>query len=92
MGSAFSRALRLAPDSTVGGFFCLSAFTPLCLSASIPLRRLPMNVVDDPNTWFAQAIKAGATEIFPVGEGHGWRLGRLSNPFGLHWEIGHQLV
>ncbi|HEY0433748.1 MAG TPA: VOC family protein [Chitinophagaceae bacterium] len=48
-------------------------------------------VVDDPDTLFAQALKAGATEVFPVGEGHGWRLGRLSDPFGLHWEIGHQL-
>jgi len=48
-------------------------------------------IVDDPDNFFAQAIKAGATEIFPVGEGHGWRLGRLSDPFGLNWEIGHQL-
>ncbi len=48
-------------------------------------------IVDDPETYFSQALKAGATEIFPVGEDHGWRLGRLSDPFGLHWEIGHQL-
>lgn len=48
-------------------------------------------IVDDPDTFFAHAIKAGATEIFPVGEEHGWRLGRLSDPYGLHWEIGHQL-
>lgn len=48
-------------------------------------------IVDDPDTLYAQAIKAGATEIFPVGEDHGWRLGRLSDPFGLHWELGYQL-
>jgi PhnB protein len=48
-------------------------------------------IADDPDNLFAQALKAGGTEIFPVGEGHGWRLGRLSDPFGLHWEIGHQL-
>src|ERR1044072_8769258 len=47
--------------------------------------------VDDPDQLFARALKAGATEIFPVGEGHGWRLGRLADPFGLHWEIGHPL-
>jgi PhnB protein len=47
--------------------------------------------VADPDTLFAQALKAGATEIFPVGEGHGWRLGRLADPFGLHWEIGYEL-
>jgi len=47
--------------------------------------------VPDPDAVFARALKAGATEIFPVGEGHGWRLGRLVDPFGLHWEIGHPL-
>lgn len=45
----------------------------------------------DPDALFAQAIKAGATEIFPIGEDHDWRLGRLVDPFGLHWEIGYQL-
>jgi PhnB protein len=49
-------------------------------------------IVDDPDTLYAQAIKAGATEILPVSESHGWRLGRLSDPFGLHWEIGYQLL
>lgn len=48
--------------------------------------------VADPDTLFARALAAGATEVFPVGEGHGWRLGRLIDPFGLHWEIGHPLA
>lgn len=48
--------------------------------------------VADPDAAFAQALKAGATEVFPVGEEYGWRLGRVVDPFGLHWEIGHQLV
>jgi PhnB protein len=48
--------------------------------------------VADPDSVFARALAAGATEVFPVGEDHGWRLGRLSDPFGLHWEIGHQLA
>ena len=48
--------------------------------------------VDDPDTLFEQALKAGGTEIFPVGEDYGWRLGRLSDPFGLHWEIGKPLI
>jgi PhnB protein len=47
--------------------------------------------VADPDSVFAQALAAGASEIFPVGEEHGWRLGRLVDPFGLHWEIGHPL-
>ncbi len=47
--------------------------------------------VSDPDDLFAKALKAGATEIFPIGEEHGWRLGRLSDPFGLHWEIGRPM-
>jgi len=47
--------------------------------------------VANPDALFERALKAGAKEIFPVGEEHGWRLGRLEDPFGLHWEIGYQL-
>jgi len=47
--------------------------------------------VANPEKLFEQALKAGAIQIFPVGEEHGWRLGRLEDPFGLHWEIGHPL-
>jgi PhnB protein len=45
--------------------------------------------VADPDCLFDQALRAGAKQVFPVGEEHGWRLGRLTDPFGLHWEIGH---
>ena len=48
--------------------------------------------VANPDGVFERALKAGATEIFPVGEEHGWRLGRLADPCGLHWEIGHELA
>jgi PhnB protein len=47
--------------------------------------------VADPDAAFARAIKAGATEVYPVSEGHGWRVGRLVDPYGHHWEIGRQL-
>ena len=47
--------------------------------------------VPNPDEIFEQALKSGASEIFPVGEEHGWKLGRLVDPFGLHWEIGHPL-
>jgi PhnB protein len=47
--------------------------------------------VPNPDQFFARALKAGATEVFPVGEEHGWRIGRLVDPFGLHWEIGRQV-
>ena len=48
--------------------------------------------VADPDAVFAKAIEAGAKEIFPVGEEYGWRLGRVVDPFGLHWEIGYELT
>jgi PhnB protein len=48
-------------------------------------------IVNEPENMFKQAIDAGATEIFPVGEEYGWKLGRVCDPFGLHWEIGYQL-
>jgi PhnB protein len=45
--------------------------------------------VTDPEAIFNKALTAGASQIFPVAVAHGWRLGRLVDPFGLHWEIGH---
>jgi PhnB protein len=48
--------------------------------------------VGDPDTAFERALVAGAVEVFPVGDAHGWRLGRLVDPFGLHWEIGSPLI
>jgi PhnB protein len=48
--------------------------------------------VADPDAVFINAMKAGAASVFPVGESHGWRLGRLIDPFGIHWEIGRPLM
>jgi PhnB protein len=45
-------------------------------------------VVDDPDTVVRQAVTAGATESSAVGDEHGWRLGRILDPFGHEWEIG----
>lgn len=49
-------------------------------------------VVEDPEAMVRQAIRAGAAEINPVGDEHGWRLGRIEDPFGHHWEIGKPLA
>lgn len=49
-------------------------------------------IVEDPDAAVERAIAAGATEIYPVGEEHGWRLGRIEDPFGHHWEIGKPLI
>jgi PhnB protein len=48
--------------------------------------------VDDPDSVFARALEAGATEVAPVSEDHGWRVGRVADPCGHHWEIGKRLA
>jgi PhnB protein len=45
-------------------------------------------IVPDPEAVFAQALAAGAREVRPLGDEHGWQLGRVVDPFGHHWEIG----
>jgi PhnB protein len=49
-------------------------------------------VVDDPDAVFRRALAAGATATSPVGTEHGWRVGRLVDPYGHEWEIGRPLV
>ena len=45
-------------------------------------------LVDDPYAVFARAVAAGAREVWPVAEEHGWVLGRIEDPYGHSWEIG----
>lgn len=47
--------------------------------------------VPDPDAVFARALKAGAKEVYPVTEEHDWRIGRVVDPFGHHWEIARPL-
>jgi len=72
-------------------------------TASASLRRLSpeaiagatgrtLLIVDDPESLLAAAVAAGATPTSPVGEEHGWLLGRFDDPFGHQWEIAHPLV
>ena len=49
-------------------------------------------IVADPDAAFARAVAAGATVVWPVSNQYGWRLGRLVDPFGHHWEIGKPLA
>jgi PhnB protein len=39
----------------------------------------------------AIAVAAGAVINWSVQEQHGWRVGRVADPFGHHWEIGKPL-
>ncbi len=46
-------------------------------------------VVEDPDSTFNRAISAGAKIVQPVADQpYGWRVGRVVDPFGHHWEIG----
>jgi PhnB protein len=47
--------------------------------------------VSDPDAAFARAVAAGASAVWPVHEDYGWRLGRVVDPYGHHWEIGKPL-
>jgi PhnB protein len=47
--------------------------------------------VPDPDAMFAQALAAGARQVVEMKDEYGWHLGRLVDPFGHHWEIGHPL-
>ena len=47
--------------------------------------------VDDPDSLFDQVVAAGAKVVAAIHEDFGWRIGRVVDPFGHHWEIGKQL-
>lgn len=45
-------------------------------------------LVADPDAVVDRAVAAGATQIYPVSDqDYGYRLGRIVDPFGHHWEI-----
>ena len=61
-------------------------FSPETLSGSTARMIL---VVNDPDSIFEQGLAAGAKAVWPVADQpYHWRLGRLVDPFGHHWEIG----
>lgn len=64
-------------------------FSPETLGGS----SVRMVLIDpDPDAVFDRAIAAGASSICPVrDEDYGWRIGRVLDPFGHHWEIGKPL-
>jgi PhnB protein len=48
-------------------------------------------VVDNPEEVVVRAVAAGATESSSVGDEHGWRLGRIIDPFGHELKVGKPL-
>ncbi|MFT3674851.1 MAG: VOC family protein [Chitinophagaceae bacterium] len=63
-------------------------YSPTTLKGS-PVRMIL--IVNDPDAVFAQAEAAGATAICPVRTEESWKIGKLADPFGHIWEIGHPL-
>ena len=66
----------------------MGRFSPLAIGGRTSRTLL---VVEDPDAVVARAVGAGATQASPVGEEHGWRVGRLIDPYGHEWEIGRPL-
>ncbi|MBS1805749.1 MAG: VOC family protein [Acidobacteria bacterium] len=87
----------VAQLSTGGGIFWVADespahqnFSPEHLGGSTMRMIL---ITDDPHAAFDRAIAAGASSISPVkDESYGWRIGRVVDPFGHHWEIGKPLA
>ena len=48
-------------------------------------------VVKDVDAAFARALAAGARLLCPVAEDHGWRVGRVADPYGHQWEIARKI-
>ncbi|HLH56652.1 MAG TPA: VOC family protein [Verrucomicrobiae bacterium] len=50
-------------------------------------------IVENPDAIFERAVAAGASVVWPVSDQpYGWRVGRIVDPFGHHWEIGKPLL
>ena len=48
--------------------------------------------VEDPDAVYARAVEAGAKVVWPVADQeYGWRVGRVMDPYGHHWEVGKEL-
>lgn len=63
-------------------------FSPLSIGGATSRTLL---LVDDPGAVLGRAVEAGATQISPLRDEHGWRLGRMLDPFGHEWEIGRPI-
>ena len=48
-------------------------------------------IVDEPDAALDRAVAAGARVVTPVENNYGWRLGRITDPYGHDWEIGKPL-
>ncbi len=64
-------------------------FSPESLNGSTARMIL---VVENPDAVVDRAVAAGATILYEVADqSYGWRVGRVADPFGHHWEISKPL-
>lgn len=63
-------------------------FSPESLNGSTTRMVL---VIADPDAAFDRAVAAGAKVVNAMSNEYGWRLGRVLDPYGHHWEIGKPL-
>jgi PhnB protein len=66
----------------------MKRFSPIAIGGTTGRTLL---TADEPEKVLDQAVAAGAIEVAPVGDEHGWRVGRIIDPFGHEWEIGRHL-
>jgi len=66
----------------------MGRFSPRAIGGSTARMLL---VVADPEAVVERACAAGAALGSAVGDEHGWRLGRIVDPFGHEWEVGRPL-
>lgn len=66
----------------------MKRFSPISIGGATSRTLL---VVEDPDAVMQQGLEAGATQISAAADEHGWRVGRISDPFGHEWEIGKPL-
>ncbi len=74
-----------------GAKFWLSSGSNTDESISLQVNNIRMIlVVENVEEVFNKATEAGGKMIHPVTEDHGWIVGRIEDPFGMHWEISKQ--
>lgn len=79
----------VAKMTLAGSQFWVSGGGPACPDINNNIRMI-VNV-SNPEEYLERAVGAGAKLIFPVQLDHGWRSGKVMDPFGHHWEFGQEL-
>ena len=85
--SQFDGVVQVAQLLIGGAPFWVQQDDDLPASADLSPTVRMIVTADDPGASFAAAVAAGATRVAAVHEEHGWRTGRVADPFGHQWEF-----